>query len=113
MSDLDKRFDGLETRRLQDGLTLIVASTWRSRQRGLGKLGGLPPDHGLLITPCRSIHTVPMRFSLDLVWLDADGRPVRLDEDVGRFKARMCMRARSVVETTAGDGARFRDALAS
>jgi uncharacterized membrane protein (UPF0127 family) len=113
MSDLDERFDGLELRPLPGGLTLIVASTRRSRMKGLGKLAALPPDHGLLLTPCSSIHTVPMRFALDLVWLARDGRVVRLDEDVGRFRARTCLRARSVVETAAGDGARFRDALSS
>lgn len=111
MSDLDERFDGLELRELPGGLTLIVASTRRSMMKGLGGLDALPADHGLLLTRCRSIHTVPMRFALDLVWLDRDGRVVRLDEDVGRFRARTCLRARAVVETAAGDGARFRDAL--
>ena len=111
MSDSDRRFDGLERRPLPGGLTLIVASTWRSRSRGLGKLDALPPEHGLLITPCRSIHTIPMRFALDLVWLDGEGRVVRLDENVGRRRAKACLRARSVVEVAAGDGARFRDAL--
>jgi len=113
MSDSDQRFDGLERRPLPGGLTLIVASTWRSRSRGLGKLDALPPEHGLLITPCRSIHTIPMRFALDLVWLDGAGRVVRLDENVGRRRAKACLRARSVVEVAAGDGARFRDALAA
>ena len=111
MGDIDERFEGLELRPLPGGLTLIVASTARSRRRGLGGLHGLPPDHGLLLTPCRSIHTVPMRFALDLVWLDAEGRVVRLDENVGRLKARTCLRARSVIETVAGEGASFRDAL--
>jgi uncharacterized membrane protein (UPF0127 family) len=80
--------------------------------RGLAKLDALPAGYGLLLKPCRSIHTMTMRFALDLVWLDAAERPVRLDESVAPRRMRTCLRARTVVETGAGDGARFRDALA-
>ena len=111
-SALDVRFDGLPRRALPGALTLIVAAGRRARMRGLAKLDALPADHGLLLDPCRSIHTVTMRFALDLVWLDGDGRPVRLDEGVAPRRMRTCLRARSVVETAAGGGARFRDALA-
>jgi len=109
---LDDRFDGLERRELPGGLKLVVSSTRRSRMRGLARLDALPADHGLLLEPCRSVHTMTMRFALDLVWLDRDGRPVRLDEDVAPGRMRTCLRARSVVETAAGGGARFRGALA-
>lgn len=108
---LDERFDGLERRALPGGLTLIVASSRRSRMLGLAKLDALPARHGLLLGPCRSVHTVTMRFALDLVWLDGDGRPVRLDEDVAPRRMRTCLRARSVIETAASGGERFRAAL--
>lgn len=108
---LDERFDGLERRALPGGLTLILASTRRARMRGLAGLDELPAGHGLLLAPCRSVHTVTMRFALDLVWLDGDGRCVRLDEDVAPRRMRSCLRARSVVEAAAGEGARFRAAL--
>jgi uncharacterized membrane protein (UPF0127 family) len=112
MTPLDDRFDGLKRRELAGGLTLLVASTRRSRMLGLARLDALPAGHGLLLEPCRSVHTVSMRFALDLVWLDADGRAVRLDEGVAPRRVRTCLRARSVVETAAGGGARFRAALA-
>ncbi|MDX6718234.1 MAG: uncharacterized protein QOJ63_488 [Solirubrobacteraceae bacterium] len=112
MTPLDDRFDGLKRRELAGGLTLLVASTRRSRMLGLARLDALPADRGLLLEPCRSVHTVSMRFALDLVWLDADGRAVRLDEGVAPRRVRTCLRARSVVETAAGGGARFRAALA-
>jgi hypothetical protein len=108
---LDARFDGLERRPLPGGLTLIVAASRRSRMLGLAKLDELPRGHGLLLAPCRSVHTVTMRFALDLVWLGRDGRPVRLDEDVAPRRMRTCLGARSVVETPVGDGARFSAAL--
>jgi uncharacterized membrane protein (UPF0127 family) len=110
---LDERFGGLEQRPLRGGLTLIVAAGRRSRMLGLARLDGLPSGHGLLLAPCRSVHTVAMRFALDLVWLGGDGRPVRLDEDVAPRRMRTCLRARSVIEAPVGDGARFCAALAA
>jgi uncharacterized membrane protein (UPF0127 family) len=53
-----------------------------------------------------------MRFALDLVWLDRDGRVVRVDRGVGPWRVRTCLRARSVVETRAGEGDGFAVALA-
>jgi uncharacterized membrane protein (UPF0127 family) len=107
----DERFDGLERRSLPGGLTLIVGSGRRARLLGLSALDALPAGHGFLLSPCRSVQTVGMRFALDLVWLDGEGRPVRVDADVAPLRMRTCLQARSVVEAAAGDGARFRDAL--
>jgi uncharacterized membrane protein (UPF0127 family) len=39
-----------------------------------------------------------MRFALDLVWLDAEGRAVRIDRDVAPNRVRACRRARAVCE---------------
>jgi uncharacterized membrane protein (UPF0127 family) len=44
-----------------------------------------------------------MRFGLDLIWLDRDGRVVRVDRDVPPNRVRLCARAKSVVETLAGE----------
>jgi hypothetical protein len=53
-----------------------------------------------------------MRFALDLVWLDGRHRVVRIDSGVGRRRHMECRRARSVLETAAGEGLRFAGALA-
>jgi uncharacterized membrane protein (UPF0127 family) len=39
-----------------------------------------------------------MRFALDLVWLDGDGRVVRVDLGVPPRRLCTCLRARAVVE---------------
>jgi uncharacterized protein len=63
-------------------------------------LAGLrtPPAAGLLLPRTRSIHTVGMRFALDLAWLDRDGRVVRVDRGVRPWRLRSCRAARAVVE---------------
>ncbi len=109
------RFAELERRSLPGDLTLLVAGDRRSRRRGLAQLdaGALPAGHALLFERCRSVHTIGMRFALDLVWLDAGGASVRLDRAVGPRRVRTCLRARSVVEAAAGEGERFAAALGS
>jgi uncharacterized membrane protein (UPF0127 family) len=51
-----------------------------------------------LLPGTRSIHTFGMRFALDLVWLDGEGRVVRIDRDVRPWRVRGCRAARTVVE---------------
>jgi uncharacterized membrane protein (UPF0127 family) len=109
----DQRFEGLERRELAGGLTILVARTRRARWRGLARLDALAPDHALLLERCRSVHTVGMRFALDLVWIDADGASVRLDPAVAPRRLRGCRHARAVIECSAGDGERFAAALAA
>ncbi len=106
------RLEHLERRELPGGLTLLVAVDRRARRRGLAGLDALPAGHALLLARCRSVHTVGMRFALDLVWLDARGAPMALDAGVGPRRVRTRWRARAVVEANAGEGERFARALA-
>jgi hypothetical protein len=108
---LDDRFAHLERRTPLGGLTLYVAGDRRSRRRGLARLDALPEGHALLLQRCRSVHTIGMRFALDLLWIAADGTLVRLDHAVAPRRLRTCLRAHSVVETAAGEGTRFAAAL--
>ena len=48
------------------------------RMRGLLGRRNLPPDGGLLIARCGSIHTVGMRFAIDAVFLDRTWRVCRV-----------------------------------
>jgi 3-hydroxybutyryl-CoA dehydrogenase len=70
----------------------------RARLLGLAGLAPIPPGVALLLPRTRSVHTLGMRFALDLVWLDADGRVVRIDRAVPPRRARACRAARAVVE---------------
>ena len=52
-----------------------------------------------------------MRFALDLVWLGRDGRVAARHHAVAPRRMKLCVRARSVVETAAGGGHGFAGAL--
>lgn len=99
---LPARLEGLPTRTLGDGLMVVEAATHRARLRGLAGLASLDPGVGLLLPRTRSVHTIGMRFALDLLWLGRDGEVVRVDREVGPWRHRGARRARAVVEVGGG-----------
>lgn len=82
---------------------LHVADTFWRRWRGLQLRSPLDPDEGLLLAPCRAIHTHWMRFSLDVAMLDRDGFVLRTIADLRpwRIAPRIAGTA-AIVETAAG-----------
>jgi uncharacterized membrane protein (UPF0127 family) len=110
MDGWSERLEDLPTEPVRDGLTLHVASAFGARRKGLARMSAMPPDHALHILRCNSVHTVGMRFALDLVWVARDGRVVRVDENVAPRRVKLCPSARTVIETRAGAGHTFADA---
>ena len=86
--------------------SLEVAVTRRARRRGL--LGRDRVDGALLLRPARSVHTVGMRFPIDVAYCDRDLvvlRTVRM----GRHRVGMPrIRAACVIEAPAGAFDRWR-----
>jgi len=101
VADLPERFAGLPSRPLGDGLVVVEAATALARLRGLAGLRALDGHAGLLLPRTRSVHTIGMRFALDLVWLGREG-VVRVDRDVAPLRHRAAWGARQVVEVPAG-----------
>jgi len=102
-----RRLEPLPAIALQEGMTVHVAAGPFARLRGLAGLDDLPGEHGLLLPRTRSVHTLGMRFALDLVWLARDGSVVEVEQGVAPRRHAMARNARSVVETREGWGHRF------
>lgn len=62
--------------RRQQQVTLPVTVAWSAWARLRGLLGRPAPaaGTGLLLPRCSSIHTIGMRYAIDVVFLDADSR---------------------------------------
>jgi uncharacterized protein len=89
-------------------MEIRVARTPRERLLGLAGRKRPPPGTALLLPRCRSVHTFGMRFALDLVWLDADGQVIAVDEGVPPNRVRTRRDAAAVVEVAAGNSGRIR-----
>ena len=82
---------------------LETASTPWQRAKGLLGRNTLPPGCGLVIRPCRAVHTWFMRFPIDVVFIDDDRRIVRIAHRLAPFRtASGGRRARAVIELPAG-----------
>lgn len=90
------------------GLPPVARCLWAERPwerlRGLLGRDGLPPGEAMAFPRCNAIHTIGMRFAIDVAFLDRAGRPVRLARAVppGRLLVWGGLRARTVVEAAAG-----------
>jgi len=86
---------------------VAVAVSTPARMRGLLGCSGLPVGEGLLIRPCGAIHTLGMRFALDVIFFDRAWRILRVVKNVspGRFWVGGGWHACQVLELAAGDAA--------
>jgi uncharacterized membrane protein (UPF0127 family) len=88
---------------LRDGEVLASLELAESRQeRRRGLLGRDSVDGALLVRPARSVHTLGMRFPIDVAFCDADLRVLRVVR-MPRFRvSRVVWRSRAVIEAEAG-----------
>ena len=93
---------------LRDGevlASLEVAESRRAHARGLLGRDGL--DGALLLRPCRSVHTLGMRFPIDVAFCDGDLQVLRLVTMPRHRLSRLVWRSRAVIEAEAGAFARW------
>ncbi len=83
---------------------LELADTARARRRGL--LGRDGVEGALWLRPCGQVHSIRMRFPIDVAHLDRDGVVLRVVALRPGRLGPVVLRGRSVVEAAAG---RFAD----
>jgi uncharacterized membrane protein (UPF0127 family) len=86
--------------------SLEVAAGRRARARGL--LGRDGCEGAMLLRPARSVHTVGMRFAIDVAFCDAELRVIRTVTMPRHRMSRLVWRSRAVIEAEAGAFARWR-----
>ena len=79
-----------------------LADSRKARRRGLLGRDRLEPDAALMLVPCAAVHTAFMRFSIDVLFLDRDGRVVKMVSGLRPWRVAACVRARSIVELPTG-----------
>lgn len=89
------------TRRQYLATCLAVADTHWSRLCGLiGKTPAhFPPGRGLWIVPCRGVHTLGMRFTIDVIYLTLENVVLHLEQSLPPWRfAPVRFQAASVLE---------------
>jgi uncharacterized protein len=79
-----------------------VAVTRRARRKGLLGRDGLGASCALVLAPCAAIHTMFMRFEIDAVFVDDDGRAVKVVRNLVPWRIAANASAHAVVEFPAG-----------
>jgi uncharacterized membrane protein (UPF0127 family) len=89
------------------GEAIEVADTAVRRVKGLLGRECLEDGQGLLFKQCSSLHTLFMRFPIDILFINKKGKVVRAREDVKPFKfVAAPLRAQYALELPAGSIAR-------
>lgn len=78
-----------------------------ARLRGLLLTKPMQAQEGLLLTPCRQVHTIGMGYPIDILFLDESGRVLRCLSDVRPFRAVSTPTAFHTLELAAGQIKRF------
>ena len=79
-----------------------VARTRRERRRGLLGRDGMPRGSALVLTPCNAIHTVGMRFPIDVAFVDGGGRVRRIVRQLLPTRISLCLGAKTTIECPSG-----------
>jgi len=104
-SQLAPRLDRLPVARAL-GREVPVARGFAARLFGLAGLDRSEAGAGLLIPRCSHVHTFGMRFALDLVFLDAAGRPLLVARSVPPRRFAGLCGASAVLELPRGESFR-------
>lgn len=79
-----------------------IADTSAKRRRGLLKHNGLEPGEGLWIAPCEAVHTIGMKFAIDVLFLDRKRKVLKVKPAMKRGRIAACLWAHSVLELPSG-----------
>ncbi len=79
-----------------------IADTSSKRKTGLLKHTRLEPGEGLWISPCEAVHTVGMKFVIDVLFLDKKRRVLKIRHAMPRWRMSGSLRAHSVLELPGG-----------
>ena len=82
-----------------------IADTSSKRNTGLLKHTRLEPGEGLWITPCEAVHTIGMKFAIDVLFLDKKRRVLKVRHAMPRWRISGSLFAHSVLELPSGTAA--------
>ena len=78
------------------------ALTRRARKQGLLGRDGLDPSSALIIAPCFAVHTIGMRFAIDVLFVTRGGQILKMVTGLDRWRVSAAGGAYAAIEFAAG-----------
>ena len=85
----------------------IATSAWE-RMRGLLGRPPLAHNEGLLIRPCNSVHTMGMKYPIDVIYLDRDHCILKIVPKLQPQRLSFCFGASATLELCDGSAKKFK-----
>jgi len=82
--------------------TVELALTSAERRRGLLGRDSMAPDTALVITRCNAVHTIRMRFAIDIAFVDSSGIVKKIVRGLGPWRMAGALFASTAIEFPAG-----------
>lgn len=79
-----------------------IATSRRARRRGLLGREGLAAGCAFVLSPCWAVHTIGMRFPIDVVFVDEDGLVLKIVEHMAGWRMAVASTATTTIELWAG-----------
>jgi len=84
------------------GDSVEIADSSAKRRTGLLKHSELKRGEGLWITPCESVHSFFMKFTIDVLYVDREKKVRGMRPNMKPWRVSACLTAHSVLELPAG-----------
>jgi uncharacterized protein len=79
-----------------------IADSSKTRKTGLLNHERLDAGEGLWLTPCEGVHTIGMKFPIDVLFLDKRRKVLKIRAAMPRWRMSACLFAHSVLELPSG-----------
>ena len=100
---MKKKYSMLKRNGQREAWQITLADNFFWRLKGLLGTTGLSEREGLLLTPCNSVHMVGMLYPLDIVYLDRNGKIIKIVEDLKPLiGVSCCFSAKDALEIKSG-----------
>ncbi len=92
-----------KTKNIQIANNIKLANNLFTRLVGLLNKSSLTEDEGLLIKPCRSIHSFGMKFNIDAIFLDKNNQVKHIIKNMKPWRcSKIIFSADKILELAAG-----------
>lgn len=93
----------VETHAGRAAISMRIADDFITRLMGLFSGEKLVEGEAIYLSPCNAVHTIGMRYFIDVLFLDNSNRIIKVERNVKKNSFHYCRDAKHTVEMLAGE----------